>query len=199
MDLLVATPHEADESVMPNHQYCECLPNCVVITKIWPLLVAPIQTMSANNLGSIDTLDVLFKLRSLNTEWKWLVDTSCEWAAFRVAKWEGKGLVKRGYSAGSAIRHAVEEYNNALSLLTIPRKLCDVMVHHPLIAPFPDISDRWLYVLKCSLEIARDGSRESGEVSDAYTYIPPEVGAIISKARVAVRHALPHTQCFTGH
>ena len=198
MDVLVATPHEVHESVMPNHQYCGCLPNCVVIAKIWPLLVAPIQTMSANNLGSIDTLDVLFKLRSLNTEWKWLVDTSCEWAAFRTAKFDSKGLVKRGTSAESALRHAVAEYNNALSLLTTPRKLSDVMVHHPLIAPFPDISDRWLYVLKCSLEIARDGARETGDVSDAYTYIPPEVGAIISKGRVAVRHRLQNRICFTG-
>lgn len=196
MDVLVATPREANESVMPNHQYCECLPNCVVIAKIWPLLVAPIQTMSANNT---DRLDVLFKLRSLNTEWKWLVDTSCEWAAFRAAKCDSKGLVKRGASAGFALRQAVEEYNNALSLLTTPRKLSNVMVHHPLIAPFPDISDWWLGVLRFSLQIARDGARETGEVSDAYTYIPPEVGAIISKERVAVRHRLRNLQWFTGH
>lgn len=194
MDVLVATPHEANESVMPEHQYCGCLPNCVVIAKIWPLLVAPIQTMSANNLGSVDTLDVLFKLRSLNTEWKWLVDTSCEWAAFRVAKCDSKGLVKRGASAGFALRQAVEEYNNALALLTKPRKLSHVMVHHPLIAPFPEISDRWLGVLKFSLEIARDGARETGEISDAYTYFPPAVGAIISKERAAVRHRLQNRQ-----
>lgn len=194
MDVLVATPHGANESVMPNHQYCGCLPNYVVIAKIWPLVVAPIRTMSANRLESIDSLDVLFKLRSLNNEWKWLVDTSCEWAAFRVAKCDSKGLVKRGASVGSALRHALEEYNNALSLLITPRKLSAVMVHHPLIAPFPDISDRWLHVLKFSLEIARDGKRETGEVSDAYTYTPPEVGAIISKERVAVRHRLRNRQ-----
>lgn len=194
VDVLVATPHGAKESVMPNHQYCECLPNSVVIAKVWPLLVAPIQTMNANSLESMDSLNVLFKLRSLNTEWKWLVDTSCEWAAFRVAKCASKGLVNRGASAGFALRRALEEYNNARSLLVTPRKLSAVMVHQPLVAPFPDISDRWLYVLKFALENARDGSRETGEVSDAYTYIPPEVGAIISKERVAVRHRLRNRQ-----
>lgn len=186
LDVLLETPHGDQESLMPNHQYCEHLPNCVLIANIWPLLVAPMRTMSASNLGSSDCLDVLFKLRSLNTEWKWLVDTSTEWAAFRVARRESKGLVIRGASADCALGRALQEYTNAFSLLTTPRKLSSIMVHHPLIAPFPDISDRWLFVLKDQLEVARDGTREAADVSDAYMYIPPEVGAIISKERRAV-------------
>ena len=186
MDVLVATPLEAQESLMPNHQYCDRIPNCVVIGNIWPLLLANIRTISASNLGSSDYLEVLFKLRSLNTEWKWLVDTSTEWAAFRVARCESKGLVRRGASSGFALRHALQAYTNAFSLLSTPRKLVDIVVQHPLIAPFPDIGDRWLSVLKDTLEHARDGMREGDDPRTAYIYIPPELGAIVSKQRLAV-------------
>ena len=77
---------EVHASVMPNHQHCEFLLNSVLIQNIWPLLVAPIWLMSTKNLQSIEYLEVLFKLQTLNIEWKWLVDTSLKWVAFRLAK-----------------------------------------------------------------------------------------------------------------
>jgi hypothetical protein len=126
----------------------------------------------------------------LNTEWKWLVETSAEWAAFRLAKYDSKGLVRRGTSLGFARRHATEEYINALSLLTTPRKLSMPMSHHPLIAPFTDISDPWLVMLKSALENARDDTKQTANLGDAYMYIPPELGSIMSHDRVAVGERL---------
>ena len=146
--------------------------------------------MNASDLQSIQSLDVLFHLRSLNSDWKWLVETSTEWAAFRIARFDSKGLVMRGTSAEFARRHALQEYTNAISLLTEPRKLTVAMSHHPLIAPFPDICDRWLFVLKDALESARDCVLKTPNISDAYMYIPPEVGAILSRDRVAVEKRL---------
>ena len=96
----------------------------------------------------------------------------------------------RGTSAEFARRHALQEYTNAISLLTEPRKLTVAMSHHPLIAPFPDICDRWLFVLKDALESARDCVLKTPNISDAYMYIPPEVGAILSRDRVAVEKRL---------
>lgn len=97
-----------------------------------------------------------------------------------------KDLLSGGTSAQFACRHALEEYNNALSLLVEPRKLTVAMCHHPLILPFPDISDRWLVVLKSALENARDGIVKTPNLSDAYMYIPPDVGVQMSSDRVAV-------------
>jgi hypothetical protein len=114
----------------------------MVIQNIWPLLVASTRTISASNVHSIDYLDVFFQLRFVNTQWKWLVETSTEWVAVQLARFHSKGLVMRGTT--HARRHALEEYTSALSLLTKPRKLTVAMWHHPLIAPFPDICDRTL-------------------------------------------------------
>jgi hypothetical protein len=151
MDVLSATPEGSPASPIPQHLYCSPLPNSMFIRNIWPLLVAPLRSITASNLQSIELLDVLFQLRCLNSQWKWLVETSTEWAAIRLARIESSGLVKRGTSAQFACRQALEEYNNALSLLMEPRKLTVAMCHHPLILPFPDICDRWLLVLKCAL------------------------------------------------
>lgn len=160
------------------------------IQHIWPLLVAPLRTVTASDLQSTELLDVLFHLRCLNSKWKWLVDTSTEWVAFRLARIGSKRLVKRGTSTQFACRHALEEYRNALSLLMQPRKLTVAMCHHPLILPFPDICDRWLVVLKGALENARDGIVRNPNLSDAYMYIPPDVGVDMSSDRVAVGELL---------
>lgn len=160
------------------------------IRNIWPLLVAPIREMSASNLHSMECLDVLFHLRCVNSQWKWLVETSTEWAAFRIARFDSKGLTIWGTSDDFARRHALQEYKNALSLLTGPRKLTVAMCHSPLIAPFLDISDRWLIVLKSALENAWDGIVRTPNLSDAYMYLPPEVGAVISSDRVEVGNHL---------
>ena len=167
MDVLPTVVDKEHTRVMPNHQYCENLPNLVLIQNIWPLLVAHIQSMSASNLQSIDYLNVLFKLRTLNIEWKWLVDTSLEWAAFRLAKSNSKGLVMRGTSTVIAFWHALEENSNVLSLLTTPKKLTVAMWHRPLIAPFPNNSHWWLYMLKSGLEIAKDVTMEIVNQSNA--------------------------------
>lgn len=92
----------------------------------------------------------------------------------------------RGTSADFARGHALREFKSALSLLTEPRKLTVAMRHSPLVQPFPDISDRWLIVLKTALENARDGIVRTPNLSDAYMYSPPEVGAVMSSDRVAV-------------
>lgn len=187
MDVLPGTPH----------LYCSPLPNCVFIRNIWPLLVAPLRIVTASNPHSIELLDVLFHLRCLNTQWKWLVETSTEWAAFRLARIGSKGLIKRGTSAQFACRHALEEYNNALSLLMEPRKLTVAMCHHPLVLPFPSICDRWLVVLKSALENARDGIVKTPNLNDAYMYIPPDVGVDMSPDRVAVGERLRNLQLST--
>ena len=96
----------------------------------------------------------------------------------------------RGTSPQFACRRALEEYKNVLSLLTEPRRLTVAICHHPLIAPFPDISERWLLLLKSALESARDGTLETPNLSAAYTYIPPEVGTMMSADRVAVAQRL---------
>lgn len=171
---------------MPPHLYCSQLPNSVFIRNVWPLLVAPIREMCASNLHSMECLDVLFHLRCVNSHWKWLVETSTEWAAFRIARFDSKGLTMRGTSADFARGHALREFKSALSLLTEPRKLTVAMRHSPLVQPFPDISDRWLIVLKTALENARDGIVRTPNLSDAYMYSPPEVGAVMSSDRVAV-------------
>jgi hypothetical protein len=194
MDAFATMLHNAEGSVMPIHQYCERLPNSVVIAKIWPLLVAPNPGMNGINANSIQCLEVLFKLRSLSSQWKWLVETSTEWAAFRIAKIDSRGLVKRGTSTSFAHRRAIEVFNNVLTLLTTPRKLHVCIPHDCLIAPFPDISDRCLLMLRFALEIEGDGTPHPDVVSDAHCYIPLEVGAIISQARVAVRNRLSGLQ-----
>ena len=186
MDVFTATSEGGHANSMPNHLYCSPLPNYVFIQNIWPLLVAPIRSLTPGNLQSIEYLHVLFHLRSVNSEWKWLVETSTEWAAFRVARAATRLLVGRGTSAQFARRHAIQEYNNALSLFAEPRKLTVSMCHGPLITPFPDLSDRWLIVLKDALQTARDGTMETPNVSDAYSYIPPDVGANMSADRFAV-------------
>jgi hypothetical protein len=186
MDVLSTTPEGSPASHIPQHLYCSPLPNYVFIRNIWPLLVAPLRSVTASNLQSIELLDVLFQLRCLNSQWKWLVETSTQWAAFRLARIESSGLVKRGTSAQFACRQALEEYNNALSLLMEPRKLTVAMSHHPLILSFPDICDRWLLVLKCALENARDGIVKTPTLDVAYMYIPPDVGVDMSSDMVAV-------------
>lgn len=190
MDAFATMLHDAEGSVMPIHQYCDPIPNPVFIAKIWPLLVAPNPGMNEINANIIECLQVLFKLRSLSTQWKWLVETSAEWAAFRIAKIDSRGLVKRGTSTGFALQRALEVFNNVLTLLTTPKKLYVSIAHHSLIAPFPDISDRCLLWLRFALDIEADGSPQH----DAYLYIPPEVGTIISKDRIAVRHRLRNRQ-----
>jgi len=115
---------------------------------------------------------------------------SIEWVAFRLARFHSKGLVVRGTFAEFAHRQALEEYSNAFSLLTVPRALTVAMWHHPLIAPFPDIDDRWLVVLKSALESARDAIVETPHLGDAYMYIPPELGAVMSWDRVAMGQRL---------
>lgn len=173
MDMFATMRHDAHVSVMPNHKYCDRLPNCLFIANIWPLLVAPNLAISDINGRSIDCLQILFKLRTLSTEWKWLVETSAEWAAFRVAKIESRGLVLRGTSPGFARRRALEVFHNVFTLLTIPRKMSVSIPHHSLIAPFPDISDRCLLMLKAALEFEGDGTRVGdSEVMHSGTYHP---------------------------
>jgi hypothetical protein len=48
------------------------------------------------------------------------------------------------------------------------------------------VTVRWLVVLKSALESARDGIVKSLNLSDAYMYIPPEVGAVMSSDMIAV-------------
>lgn len=190
MDVLAATSEGTAAILTPPHLYCSPLPNYVFIQCIWPLLIEPLRTMSASNLQSIQWFDALFHLRCVNSQWKWLVETSSEWAAFRLARIDSRGLVKRGTSAQFACRHALEEYNNALILLTTPRKLTVAMCHHPLLLPFPDICDRWLVVLKGVLESARNGTVKNPNLNDAYMYIPPEVGVHISPKRAELQKRL---------
>lgn len=140
MDVLAATPEGAPSNVSPPPVYFSPLPNCVFLQNIWPILVAPLRTVTASNLHSIRYVDVLFHLRCVNTEWKWLVESSTEWAAYRLARIASKGLVKRGTSAQFACRRALEEYNSALSLLKEPMRLTVSMCHHPLILLFPLLS-----------------------------------------------------------
>lgn len=85
MDVLAATPEGTPTNLIPPHVYCSPLPNFVFIRNIWPLLVAPLRTVTASKLQTIQLLDVLFHLRCLNSQWKWLIETSTEWAAFRLA------------------------------------------------------------------------------------------------------------------
>lgn len=190
MDVLNATLDDAYGSLMPDHQYCSALPNFVVIAKIWPLLMAPNRPTNDCDVPSSECLDVLFKLRSLSSEWKWLVETSAEWAAFRLAKIHSRGLVMRGTSEGFALRCALEEFNNVFTLLTTPACLSVPIGHHPLIAPFPDIDDRWLLVLKSALEMSRDVPLRPDASCNAQMYIPPELGAIVSRERIGVGNRL---------
>lgn len=194
--MFAATVEDAHGCVMPTHQYCERLPNSLFLEKIWPLVVAPDTSINETSVRMADFLEILFKLRSLSTAWKWLVETSAEWAAFRLAKNDTRGLVARGTSQGFALRRAVEEFENVLSLLTSTTMLSVPISHHALIAPFPDLSDKWLLILKSALEIARDGTLQIG-AGDAHIYIPPLVGAIISKERIAVGNRLRRLPCVT--
>ena len=96
-----------------------------------------------------------------------------------------QGPCYAGYIAGICLRRAVEEFENVLSLLTSSTVLSVPIAHEALIAPFPHMSDRWLLILKSALEIARDGILQIG-LGDAHMYIPPVLGAIISRERIAV-------------
>lgn len=186
MDVLATTPEGAPSNVSPPPVYFSPLPNCVFFQNIWPILVAPLRTVTASDLQTIRYVDVLFHLRCVNTQWKWLVESSTEWAAYRLARIDSRGLVKRGTSAQFACRRALEEYNSALSLLKEPRRLTVAMCHHPLILPFPEICDRWLVVLKSILERARDATVITPNLNEAYMYIPPEVGVHMSSDMVAL-------------
>lgn len=199
MDVFATMLDDAHGSPMPSPLYCDHLPDSLFIAKIWPLLVEPNPAINEMHARSSDCLEVIFKLRSLSSNWKWLVETSTEWAAFRIAKIDSRGLVMRGTSTAFALRRALEVFNNVLTLLTTPRKLSVSIAHHSLIAPFPHIPDRLLLMLRSALEIARDGRLQTDVVNDAYLYIPPEVGAIISTDRIAVRNRLHHMTLVSAH
>ena len=184
MDVFRTMRHDAHVGVMPNHKYCERLPDDLFISNIWPLLVAPNLAINDINGRSNDCLQLLFKMRTLSTDWKWLVETSAQWASFRVAKIDSRGLVLRGTSTGFAQRRALEVFNNVFTLLTTPRKMSVSTPHHSLIAPFPDISDRCLLMLKSALEFEGDGTRVGDVRGDAVWYIPPKVGATVFKDRI---------------
>lgn len=65
--------------------YIDALPDDLVVSQIWPHLISCLHKLKRGEGDQYSAVNILWKLRTLNKKWMNLVDSSVEWAAFRLA------------------------------------------------------------------------------------------------------------------
>lgn len=68
-----------------NGHYIDALPDDVVTSQVWPNLISSLHKVKRGEGDQYSEVNNLWKLRMLNKKWMNLVDSSVEWAAFRLA------------------------------------------------------------------------------------------------------------------
>lgn len=132
-DSITTTSCGSSTSSYANGQYIDALPDDVVTSQVWPNLISSLHKLKRGEEDQYSEVNILWKLRILNKKWMNLVDSSVEWAAFRLAN---SFIDAAKYSTG-----VEDTFIVARDFLCKRAKLSNPCNLDILMAPYPDLPD----------------------------------------------------------